>query len=86
MFHYQWDCLDSLCHPGKTEHLFDCFNRSLHCIGKHEEALTVYQDAIVKYREALGELHCDTLAAEIDLAFLNIDLERPQVSDSIWLL
>ena len=66
--------------------MFNRLYRSLHCIGKHDEALPVYQDAIGKYRKALGESHCDTLAAEIDLAFLNIDLERPEVSYPIWML
>eukprot|EP00795_Rhopilema_esculentum_P005366 gene5366-544_t len=72
--------------PGHHATLALVFNkaRSLHCIGKHREALPVYNEAITRYTSTIGELHCDTLAAKIDLGFLHIDLEEPEIALSIF--
>ena len=56
-----------------------CFLRSYHCLSKLKEAVGLYNEAIGKQKETLGELHCDTLASEIDLGFCYIDLEQPEV-------
>eukprot|EP00794_Sanderia_malayensis_P010129 gene10129-11164_t len=54
--------------------------RSLHCVGRHEDARVVYEKAVEDYTNHLGPLHRDTLAARIDQAFLYIDLNNPRMS------
>ncbi len=58
--------------------------RAVHCIGKHQDAVAIYEKAVEDYTQTLGPLHCDTLAARIDLAFLYIDLEQPEKSLEIF--
>ena len=64
---------------NKNSFMSLCLFRSYHCLSKLQEAVLLYDEAIKKQKEALGEMHCDTLASEIDLGFCYIDLEQPEV-------
>ena len=48
--------------------------------------MVFYKEAIKKQKTALGEMHCDTHASEIDLAFCYIDLKDPEVEPAATFL